>query len=82
MIHLRTPGLEIGYDRSNPRRIESAAQARAIDERIAAVWSRHPRRFEIAPATEFLAKAARAVEILRGELPACCQRHIPVPGAR
>jgi hypothetical protein len=65
---------------SLPLRIESVGEARAIDERIAAVWARHPRRFEIAPASEFVAKAAHAVEILRGELPECCRRHIPLPG--
>lgn len=82
VIHLRTPAIEMGYDHSNPLRLESAAQARAVDEQIAAAWSRHPRRFEVAPASDFLTKAARAVEILRGELPACCQRHVPVPSAR
>jgi hypothetical protein len=82
VIHLRTPGVDTGYDHSNPLRIETAGEARALDGRIAAAWARHPRRFEIAPASEFLAKAARAVEILRGELPDCCRRHIPVPGAR
>lgn len=81
VIHLRTPGAEMGYDHSNPLRIETAVEARAVDERIAMAWARHPRRFEIAPASSFLAKAARAVEILRGELPECCRRHIPVPGS-
>lgn len=81
VIHLRTPALVMGYDHSNPLRIESAGEARVLDERVAAAWARHPRRFEIAPASEFLAKAARAVEILRGELPACCQRHILLPSA-
>lgn len=79
VLHLRTPELGLGYDRSNPLRIETAAQAREIDERIATAWASHPHRFEIAPASEFLAKAARAVEILHGELPPCCRRHVPVP---
>jgi len=82
VIHLRTPALAMGYDHSNPLRIESAAQARSIDDQIAAAWARHPRRFEIAAASKFLAKAARAVEILRGELPECCRRHVPVPSMR
>lgn len=82
VIHLRSPAANMGYDRSNPLRIETAVEAHAIDERIAMAWAQHPRRFEIAPASSFLAKAARAVEILRGELPDCCRRHIPVPGAR
>lgn len=75
VIHLRTPGVDGGYDHSNPLRIESAADAATIDARIAAAWARHPRRFEVAPATDFLTKAARAIELIRGELPACCRRH-------
>ena len=81
VLHLRTPALAMGYDHSNPLRVESAGEARAIDERIAAAWARHPRRYELAATSEFLAKAARAVEMLRSELPACCQRHVQVPGA-
>ncbi|MEO7731471.1 MAG: universal stress protein [Kofleriaceae bacterium] len=34
---------------------------------------RPPRRHEVAATSDFLVKAARAIEILRGELPACCQ---------
>jgi hypothetical protein len=79
VIHLRSPAADMGYDRSNPLRIETAVEAHAIDERIAAAWAQHRRRFEIAPASSFLAKAARAIEILHGELPECCRRHIPVP---
>jgi hypothetical protein len=80
VIHLRTPAVEMGYDHSNSLRIETAVEAQAIDERIAMAWERHSRRFEVAPASSFVAKAARAVEILRDELPECCRRHIPVPG--
>lgn len=79
VIHLRTPPLAMGYDHSNRLRIESAVEARAIDERIASAWASHPRRFEVAAASSFLEKAARTIEILRGELPDCCRRHIPVP---
>ena len=74
VIHLRTPPLDGGYNHDNPLRIETAAEAAAIDERIAAVWARHPRRYEVASTVDFLTKASRAVEILRGELPACCAR--------
>jgi len=81
VIHLRTPELAMGYDHSNPLRVETATEAHAIDERIASAWAQHPRRFEIAATSDFLSKAARAVEILRQELPPCCQRHIPVPEA-
>ncbi len=75
VIHLRVPAGDGGYDNSNPLRVESATEAAAIDARIASAWSRHPRRYEVASASDFLAKAARAVEILRGEMPACCRQH-------
>jgi predicted ATPase len=74
VIHLRTPS-SADYNHQNPLRIETAREAAAIDARIAAAWSRHPRRFEVSPARDFLAKAARAIELVRGELPACCKRH-------
>ena len=79
VIHLRTPGLAMGYDHSNALRVETDTEARVIDERIAAAWAKHPRRFEIAPARDFIAKATRAVEVLRAQLPDCCQKHIPLP---
>jgi predicted ATPase len=79
VIHLRTPALAMGYDQSNRLRIETAAEALALDERIATAWAAHPRRFEIPATTSFLEKAARTIEILRGELPDCCRRHIPMP---
>ncbi|HUJ58243.1 MAG TPA: AAA family ATPase [Kofleriaceae bacterium] len=75
VIHLRTP--RTGYDHSNPLRIESRAQAHAIDERIAALWARHPRRFEVRAEADFLAKAAHAIQILRDELPEGCREHLP-----
>jgi predicted ATPase len=75
VIHLRTPTAVDGYNHQNPLRVESAADAIAIDARIAEAWARHPRRFEVPPASDFLVKAARVVEIVRGELPPCCRRH-------
>ncbi len=45
MIHLRTPFA--GYNHQNPLRTESDAEARAIDDRIAALWFTHPHRYEI-----------------------------------
>jgi predicted ATPase len=76
IIHLRTPALDFGYNRQNPLRTESAAQAAAIDARIAHVWEGHPRRFVIEPSAAFLDKAARAVDALRSEMPECCKRHV------
>lgn len=75
VIHLRTPTLDGGYNHQNPLRVESAVEAAAIDARIAAAWSEHPRRFEVASAPDFLAKVARVIELVRGEMPKCCRRH-------
>lgn len=76
IIHLRTPATEHGYNNQNPLRTENAAAAADIDGRILQAWERHPRRFVVESSAEFLDKAARALEILRSELPACCRRHV------
>jgi predicted ATPase len=76
VIHLRTPPLDHGYNHDNPLRIESATEAAAIDQKIAAVWAGHPRRFFVEAAPDFLAKATRALELLRLEMPACCRKHV------
>lgn len=76
VIHLRTPTLDAGYNHRNPLRIESAEEAATIDAHIATGWQRHPRRFVVEASVDFLSKAARALEILRGEMPECCRRHI------
>ena len=81
VIHLRTPAEGHGYNHQNPLRTESAASAADIDGRIVRAWERHPRRFIVESSAEFLDKAARALEILRGELPECCQRHV-IPALR
>lgn len=77
VIHLRTPTLEHGYNHRNPLRTESAADAGDIDARIATAWTSHPRRFVVESSFDFLDKAARAIEILRGEIPACCTQLTP-----
>jgi predicted ATPase len=76
VVHLRTPNAGQGYDTSNALRIESVTEAIAIDAKIAAAWSAHPRRFVVESSDDFLVKAARAVEIVRAELPDCCRRHV------
>jgi predicted ATPase len=75
VIHLRTPSLGSGYNHSNPLRTESAAEAAALDARILASWSGHPRHIVIASEEEFLRKLARAVEAIRCEVPDCCRAH-------
>lgn len=76
VIHLRTPGLSQGYNLSNPARIETLAEALAIDERIVSAWDGHPRRYFIKSSDDFMSKAQRAIEVLRGELPMCCKSHV------
>jgi predicted ATPase len=76
VIHLRTPALEQGYNHQNPLRTESAEIAAEVDARIASAWATHPRRFMVESSADFLDKAARALEILRQELPPCCRHHV------
>lgn len=76
VIHLRTPAAEGGYNRRNPLRIETAAEAALIDARIAEAWSGHPRRWLVDAEDDFLAKARRALALLREEVPECCRRHV------
>lgn len=68
VIHLRTPSSAHGYNRVNPLRIESAAEAAAIDDRILDAWAGHPRRIIIAATPDFLAKARQAIDVLAREL--------------
>jgi len=83
VIHLRTPALHHGYNNQNPLRTESAAAAAEIDARILRAWANHPRRFVIESQSEFLDKAAEALELLRAEMPECCRSHvIPALGDR
>lgn len=78
VIHLRTPSADRGYNQANPVRIEAAREAALIDDKIALAWSGHPRRSFIESADDFLNKAARAMALVREELPTCCRAH-PVP---
>ena len=75
VIHLRTPPAA-AYNHVNALRIETAAQAAAIDARLAEVWARHPRRYEIEPTGDFVVKAVRALEIVRSLVPACCGANV------
>ncbi|HZP94916.1 MAG TPA: ATP-binding protein [Candidatus Limnocylindria bacterium] len=81
VIHLRTPSASQGYRPANPMRIESAEDARRIDERIALEWDGHPRVLVVEATDDFVVKAHLAIELVRAELPACCRRH-PVRVAR
>ena len=76
VIHLRTPTSPAAYDRRNPLRIESLDEAATIDAQIAIAWSGHPHRYVVDPTEDFLHKAARALAILRDEVPECCRHHV------
>ena len=73
VIHLRTPPPGDGYDRLNPLRIETPAEAAEIDARIAHAWSEHPRLYTVPATHDFMAKVTRALEIIHAELPPCCR---------
>jgi hypothetical protein len=47
-----------------------------IDARIARAWSGHPRLFDVPATDDFLAKAARALQVLRELVPECCRAHV------
>ena len=71
ILHLRTPAIEIGYNHSNPLRIESAAEAAAIDEKIINAWKGHPNYKVVNGTLDFLEKAEKALSILRAEIGEC-----------
>ena len=73
VIHLRTPTRHNGYNHANPLRIETVAQAQAIDARLAEAWAAHPHRYEVQSAVHFLDKATAVLEIVRGLVPPCCR---------
>jgi predicted ATPase len=67
VIHLQVPTVKNGY-RSVGLRVESAEEAAAIDQRIEVAWGRHPRRFFVASTTNFIAKAARVMQLVSDEI--------------
>lgn len=64
VVHLRTPTEAQGYNYDNPLRTETAAQAKAIDAKIATIWSRHPRYHVVESNADFLAKAEEALNVI------------------
>lgn len=73
VIHMRVPRHGGGYNQSNPFRIESAAEALAIDERITDIWAQHPRRVVVESNHDFRAKLETAIEHILSEVPPCCR---------
>ncbi len=76
VIHLRTPSKVGHYNFDNPLRTESHDEAQLIDRKIAAAWSGHPRLYDVPATDDFLAKAARALAILRDLVPECCRGQV------
>lgn len=74
VIHLRTPDGH-AYTRTNPMRVESASEAAEIDERIAQVWSGHPRRTFIPAEKDFVEKLRAAIGGIGALLPEACRSH-------
>ena len=72
VIHMRTP-TPVAYNHVNPLRIESAAEATAIDARIAEAWSPHPQRMFVQSTAYFMDKARTALASLVEQLPECCR---------
>jgi len=74
VVHLETPPRDEGYEQSELR-VESANEAREIDRRIAEAWRSHPKFVTVASRTDFLSKQMAVLELVRAELPTCCQSH-------
>jgi hypothetical protein len=72
VIHVEPPTAHHGYHRAGTR-IETAAEAAAIDERITAAWRDHPRLFSVQSTPRFLDKAARVIALIEAELPGECR---------
>lgn len=72
VIHLRTPTENNGYNHQNPMRIETAAQATEIDSKILRIWEQHPRYYVVDSHPDFMAKANHVLNLIRNELPICC----------
>lgn len=73
VIHLRSPTDQLGYNQQNPLRVETAIQAREIDEKIAHAWSGHPNYQEVGSTENFLTKAEVALKLISKYIPDCCQ---------
>jgi tRNA uridine 5-carbamoylmethylation protein Kti12 len=73
VIHLRSPTDQLGYNHTNPLRIESALQSHVIDEKIASIWKGHPRYIVVDSNINFLAKAQIALNHIAEFQSACCR---------
>jgi predicted ATPase len=78
VVHVEVPKSAAWYQKNGIRR-ESAAEARAIDRKIARAWHAHPRQLVVSAQAGFLDKLAYAIELLRNEVPVCCQTDLHAP---
>ncbi len=72
VIQLEPPSRTGGYVNTKLRP-ESAEQAAEINARITQAWAGHPRTFQIASNSNFVAKMELGIELVRAELAACCR---------
>lgn len=68
VIHLMTPSVDGGYNHQNPVRIESALEARIIDEKIKLAWNNHPEVHIIESETDFVRKVAKVMDLIALEI--------------
>ena len=76
VIHLRSPTDLLGYNQHNPLRIETAVQAKEIDDRIAQAWTGHPNYEVIGSSANFLTKADAAMKLISKYIPQCCRERL------
>ena len=81
VVHMQVPALAWGYEKNRIRN-ESASEAHEIDRRIGRAWRGHPRVIKVGPQAGFLDKLAGTIELLRGELPPCCQTNLHAAATR
>jgi predicted ATPase len=74
VIHLRTPGAR-GYDHRNPYRVESAADAAVIDQRLVEAWDGHPRRLFVDATDDVVRKIGNAIAAIDTLVPDYCRRY-------
>jgi predicted ATPase len=72
VLHLEVPEPHEGYNQDNPLRIESVAEARAIDAAIRDAWASHPDRVFVEADKDFVAKTLSALRAIHRVLPTCC----------
>jgi predicted ATPase len=72
VIHLRTPPAD-EYTHENAMRLETAARARALDDRIMRIWAEHPNRHVVESGRDFIEKMFRALTLIEATIPVCCR---------